>query len=155
MNIKWEDKIPNIEVLRHAKMPSVETMILSAQLRWSGHVVRMDDSKLPKILLNGELRNGVRSVGGQKLRYKDSLKRSLKRANVAVEDWEALAGNRKEWRKIVHKSTEVIESKRVEEYENRRRARHGLLQSAISCNRCGRNFLSNAGLSSHVRANRC
>ena len=136
-------------------MPSVESMVLSAQLRWAGHVVRMEDFKLPKILLYGELRDGIRSAGGQKLRYKDTLKRSLKRSDVAVENWEALAEDRKEWRKKVHQSIEVIESKREREYQNRHRARHGLVQSAISCNRCGRNFLSVAGLASHTRANRC
>ena len=111
MNIKWEDRVPNTEVLRRAQMPSVESMVLSAQLRWAGHVVRMEDFKLPKILLYGELRDGTRSVGGQKLRYKDTLKRSLKRSNVAVENWEAVARDRKEWRKIVHQSIDVIESK--------------------------------------------
>ena len=44
LNIKWSDHITNKEVLRRAGMASVESMLLARQLRWSGHLVRMDDS---------------------------------------------------------------------------------------------------------------
>ena len=114
----------------------------------------MKDQKYPKILLYGELRESARNVGGQKLRYKATLKRNLKMADVRVEDWEEVARDSKEWKKLVHNSAEVVENKRAEEYMNRHRARHGLVQSAITCNRGRRNFLSNAGLASHTRANK-
>ena len=48
-----------------------------AQLRWTGHVTRMPDERLPKKILYGE-QVGKRSHGGQKKRYKDTLKTSLK-----------------------------------------------------------------------------
>ena len=38
----------------------------------------MPDEGLPKKVLNGELQVGKRSQGGQKKRYKDTLKASLK-----------------------------------------------------------------------------
>lgn len=76
----------------------------------------MEDYKLPKILLYGELRDGARPAGGQKLRYRNTLKRSLRRAHVPVESWKVLAQDRKEWRKLVHKVTDVIEAKRETEY---------------------------------------
>ena len=31
-------------------MPGVEAVIMKAQLRWVGHVVRIDDSRLPKMI---------------------------------------------------------------------------------------------------------
>ena len=150
-------------------MPCVESMILSGQLSWSGHVGRVEDFRLPKSLLYGELTDGARFVRGQTLQYcrfsfwwrhvktknMDTLKRSLKRANVLVDDWEVLASDRKKRRKAVHQSTEVIEFKQQEKYPNRRKTLHGILQSTTVCNRCGRNFLSNAGLASHTRASKC
>ncbi|XP_047494050.1 acylamino-acid-releasing enzyme 2-like [Penaeus chinensis] len=57
LTIKWQDIVPITEVPRRAKMASEESMILTAQLRGSGHVARMEDCKLPKILLYGELRD--------------------------------------------------------------------------------------------------
>ena len=50
MNISWEDKITNIEVLDRAGQPSME-IILIMNLRWLGHVEGMDHQRLPKQLL--------------------------------------------------------------------------------------------------------
>ena len=42
----------------------------------------MPDERLPKKILYGELQVGKRSHGGQKKRYKDTLKASLKDFNI-------------------------------------------------------------------------
>ena len=59
-------------------MQSVHTLLKLAQLSCTGHVTRMPDERLPKKVLYGELQEGKRSQGGQKKRYKDTLKASLK-----------------------------------------------------------------------------
>ena len=69
LKIRWQDKIPDTEVLKKAKMQSVHTLLKLAQLRWTGHVTRMPDVRLPKKVLCGELQEGKRSQGGQKKRY--------------------------------------------------------------------------------------
>ena len=38
LKIKWQDRIPDIEVLKRAGMQSVHTLLKLAQLRWTGHV---------------------------------------------------------------------------------------------------------------------
>ena len=44
LKIKWQDKIPDTEVLKRAGMQSVHNTLLKlAQLRWTGHVTRMPD----------------------------------------------------------------------------------------------------------------
>ena len=43
MGVSWEDRVSNTEVLCRANMPGIEALIMRAQLRWVGHVVRMDD----------------------------------------------------------------------------------------------------------------
>ena len=78
LKIKWQDKIPDTEVLKKAGMQSMHTVLKLAQLRWTGHVIRMPDERLPKKVFYGELQEGKRSQGGQKKRYKDTLKASLK-----------------------------------------------------------------------------
>jgi len=35
--------VSNIEVLRLTELPSIHTMLAKAQLRWTGHVVHMDE----------------------------------------------------------------------------------------------------------------
>jgi hypothetical protein len=64
LGIKWQDRITHLEVLDRAETTSIEAMIMKAQLRWTGHVIRMDDSRIPKQLLYGELclGNGSKTV---------------------------------------------------------------------------------------------
>ena len=84
LEIKCQDRIPDTEVLKRAGMQSVHTLLKLAQLRWTGHVTRMPDEGLRKKILYGELQVGKRSHGGQKKRYKDTLKASLKDFNIPI-----------------------------------------------------------------------
>ncbi|XP_050344603.1 uncharacterized protein LOC126769729 [Nymphalis io] len=59
--------------------------------RWCGHVLRMDDRRLPKAVFYSELAKGKRKHGGQYLRYKDVFKRHLKACDIGIECWEELA----------------------------------------------------------------
>ena len=72
-NIKWQDMIPNTEVLQRCTQTGIEQHIKRAQLRWSGHLVRMADDRIPKDVFYGELDAGHRTRGGQRKRYKDVL----------------------------------------------------------------------------------
>ena len=49
---------------------SIETMLLSRQLIWTCHVVWMNDDRLPKAVLYGELWQAKRNVGRPHLRYR-------------------------------------------------------------------------------------
>jgi len=82
MNIKWHQRIPDTAVLTRAMTTSIHTMLMKHQARWAGHIVRMDDDRIPKRLFYGELSEGKRSQGGQKKRYKNSLKVSLKTLQI-------------------------------------------------------------------------
>ena len=75
----------------------MHTVLKLAQLRWTGHVIRMPDERLftaskgsnlyillPKKVFYGELQEGKRSQGGQNKRYKDTLKASLKDFDILV-----------------------------------------------------------------------
>ena len=75
-------------------MQSVHTLLKLAQLRWAGNVTRMTEERLPKKILYGEQEMGKRSHGGQKKRYKDTLKASLKAFNIPAESWEQIAQDR-------------------------------------------------------------
>ena len=67
--------MPDTEVLSRANQPSVHTLLMRAQVRWAGHhVASMPDERTSKQLLFGELADGYGSVGGQKKRFKDTLK---------------------------------------------------------------------------------
>ena len=53
--IKWQDKVSNVEVLERCGVSSVESQIIRAQIRWVGHVYRMEDSRIPKAIMFSQL----------------------------------------------------------------------------------------------------
>ena len=58
LKIKWQDRIPDTELLKRARMQSVHNLLKLAQFRWTGHVTRMPDERLPKNILYWELQLG-------------------------------------------------------------------------------------------------
>ena len=115
LKIKWQDRIPDKEVLKRAGMQSVHTLLKLAQLRWTGHVTRMPDEHLPKKILYGELQVGKRSHSGQKKRYKVILKASLKDFNI--QSWEQIAQDRIKWRGLIKRGAGEYEAKRTSKAE--------------------------------------
>ena len=97
LKIKWQDTIPDTEVLEKAGMQSMHTVLQLAQLRWTGHVIRMPDERLPKKVFYGELQKAKRSQSGQKKRYKDTLKASLKDFDIPIGSWEQTTQERSKW----------------------------------------------------------
>ena len=149
MKIKWDDYVPNVEVLRRAGLESVEATLAASQLRWTGHVVRMDDSRIPKALLYGELVNGRRRVGGQKLRYRDVMKRHLKAMDIPTDNWEELARDRSKWRSAIHAGRAKIERRIIDASALRHHRRHN--PGTYQCGPCGRLFHTERGLQQHRR----
>ena len=78
LKIKWQDRIPDTEVLKRAGMQSVHTLFKLAQLRWTDHVTRTLDERLPKKFLFGELQVWKCSHGDKKKQYKTPSKTPLK-----------------------------------------------------------------------------
>ena len=59
----------------------------------------MDDKRIPKDLLSGELVQGKCSTGRPQLQFKDVCKRDLKSLNIDQNNWEATALQRSVWRR--------------------------------------------------------
>uniref|UniRef100_A0A0L8HRK3 Uncharacterized protein n=1 Tax=Octopus bimaculoides TaxID=37653 RepID=A0A0L8HRK3_OCTBM len=76
-NTKPSDHIHNSEILTKCNISSIEAILIKTQLRWSGHLSCMSDSRILKQLLFGQFPTG-RSVGKPLLHSKDKLKINLK-----------------------------------------------------------------------------
>jgi len=49
LGITWRDKIRNEEIRRQTRLKTyLELIIKQRRLRWFGHVLRMDDDRIPK-----------------------------------------------------------------------------------------------------------
>ena len=104
----------------------------------------MPEERLPKKILYGELQVGRRSHGGQKKRYKDTLKASLKDFNIPTESWEQIAQDRTKWRGLIRRGADEYEAKRIIEAELKHAQRKArakaspteLSFSGLSCSIC-------------------
>jgi len=74
--------VPNAQALERASRPTMYTLLRQRRLRWLGHVCRMEDGRIPKNILYGELASSKRSVGRLQLRYKDVCKRDLEALDI-------------------------------------------------------------------------
>lgn len=161
LKIKWTDKRTNNSVYQETKIPSLESLVVKNRLRWAGHLVRMDNNRLPKQILYGELQDGKRSQGGQRKRYKDCLKDSMKRCHIRTETWEWNATRRTRWRSMIHKGVQIFEDERLRHREELRAGRKARLNSAntqmnddFRCQDCDRACSSWIGLRSHQKTHK-
>ena len=95
--IRWFHKVTNYEVLEHCNIPSALSMVESSCLRWTGHVVRMDNSRIPKALLYGRLSAGTSRQGNHKT-YSSNVKSILRSCDIDCMHLETEAENRTSWR---------------------------------------------------------
>ncbi|BHF84030.1 hypothetical protein SprV_0902718000 [Sparganum proliferum] len=113
LRLSWQDRIPDTDVLERTEILSIYTMLRQMQLRWSGHLVRMDDERLPKRLFFGDVATGSRRQGGQIRRLKDTLKSSLKRLQINSTTREDVARDRTTWRRPVKTGAVIYEANRI------------------------------------------
>ena len=112
LGINWQDRITNLEVLDRANPTSIESMLIKAQLRWVGHVIRMEEFRMPRRLMYGELQLGKRNQGHPKLRYKDTVKANLQWCHIKPKELEGRAMDRLKWRASTHKAAANYEEAR-------------------------------------------
>nr|VZI35761.1 unnamed protein product [Spirometra erinaceieuropaei] len=161
LRLNWQDRIPDTEVLERTVILSIYAVLKQMQLRWSGHLVRMDDERLPKRLFYGDVATGSRRQGGQIRRYKDTLKSSLNRLQINPTNWEELARDRPTWRRTVKTGAAIYEANRIAAAKAKlevrksqlRPVRNAAAQPLPTCPRCQRTFRARIGLVGHLRTN--
>ena len=158
MGIKWQDKVTNVEVLERAGLTSIEALLMKSQLRWAGHVARMENSRLPKQIFYSELTQGVRGKGRPLLRYKDTLKERLISCKLPHNTWEALAADRKCWRSTITKGVSKFENERMQLLKDKRAERKNSSclsnSGTVKCPVCGKLCVSDFGLRAHSRVHK-
>jgi len=122
-----------------------------AQLRWTGHVLRMGDNGLPKptAIFCSKLEEGTRSRGGQRKRYKATLKANLKRCDIAPPELEELVLDRSVWRSHCKTSVQQFEAGPFRTLEIKwEQLKIGTYLNAASfpCDVCGNSCASRIGL---------
>ena len=132
------------EVLKRASLPSIVSILFQVQLRWAGHVSRMEYVRMPKAVFFSKLEEGKCDHGAPRKCYKDRPKTQLAQAGISYQSWQQEALDRDSWRSSVRKASWEFESdwhKAGKEIRRRQKGRAASLPSASQtfvCPKCGR-----------------
>ena len=96
------DRFRNEDIRRELEIESLQDFIERGQLRWYGHVKRMEDGRHPQKYLEWTP-HGRRPVGRPRMRWKNNINMAIVRRGSSmqqVED-EELYADRVEWRRFL------------------------------------------------------
>ncbi|KAI5734314.1 hypothetical protein M8J77_004982 [Diaphorina citri] len=98
------DRIRNIDIRKMVDIESLEEKMRERRLKWYGHVMRMNDERLPKKVYDMEM-EGTRPKGRPRYRYEDTIKFDVGKKQGNWEDIKANQrySNRVWWRGFVHR----------------------------------------------------
>ena len=86
--IKWDESWDTF--YSTAGLSSILPLLRQPQLRWLGHVHRVEDGLIPVGLLYVELKRRDIARGCHLLRYRDVCRRDIKALNIELTSWETL-----------------------------------------------------------------
>ena len=92
--------ISTAELLARLGLSSIDSYITRHQLRWAGHVSRMEFHRLPRRMLSSWVR-AKRPRGAPRFTYGRALCKALKKANINTITWTDVAADRARWRDIL------------------------------------------------------
>ncbi|XP_068219960.1 uncharacterized protein [Palaemon carinicauda] len=79
------DRLGNVNIRNELDIERVLDLIERGQLRWYGHVKRMEDHRSPKQFLEW-LPNSRRPVGGPRIRLRDKNKMAIEKRSSSVQE---------------------------------------------------------------------
>ena len=100
MGISWKVKVSN-ESVRAQTLEKIDLFIKERRLRWLGHVLRMDDNRLPSQAVHWDISGTKRKRGRPQKNSIDTIQQDLKSIGMTSEVAQQLAVNRGGWRRRV------------------------------------------------------
>lgn len=154
LGITWQDRIRNEDILERAGTRSMQCILKQKRLRWLGHICRMEDGRIPKDLLFGELEQDPQDV---QVSASKTSERDLKDCGINPADPQAATSNRSSLRTTTKLGSRQVEERKTSQMRKRKEERKQQSRSQTNCNsvftctRCGRACHSRIGLYSNSR----
>jgi len=92
----------NNELYSLYKEPNIVEDIKIRRLEWAVHIIRMEEERVSKKVLNGNFRN-TRPVGRPRTRWVDVVQRDALQL-LGTRGWRRRATNRDEWRRLLREA---------------------------------------------------
>jgi len=95
----FENHISNENLFNRLDIKCIDSYVVKRQLRWAGHVARMDLNRLPRKMISSWV-SAKRPRGSPEMTYGRSFYKALKKANITKDNWFNLAMDRNNWRAV-------------------------------------------------------
>ena len=101
--IHWSEHVTNEELRRRTQQPPASSILAQRRVRWYGHVLRLDNNHPTRRILHFQPQEAGwrRPRGAPRTRWLDVVTRDLEICGVAIQQAQALAEDRTEWRRLV------------------------------------------------------
>jgi hypothetical protein len=94
---RWNNELDSLD-----NVPNIVEDIKMRRLEWAGHIIRMEEERIPKNVLNGNFHT-TRPVGRPRTRWADVVQRDELQV-LGIRGWRRRAANRDEWRRLMREA---------------------------------------------------
>jgi hypothetical protein len=95
--LRWNNELYSLY-----KEPNIVEDIKIRRLEWAGHILRMEEERFPKMVLNGNF-HATRPVGRPRTRWADVVQKDALQL-LGIRGWRRRAENRDEWRGLMREA---------------------------------------------------
>ena len=94
---------------------------------FAGFLARMEDTRLPKCVMFGELVGGTDCVGGQKKEWMECFLDNLRAFGINADQWTTAAQDEEEWRRTAEQGAEHFVAKLIAAEKTRAGLQHAVI----------------------------
>ena len=94
---------------------------------FAGFVARMEDTRLPKCVMFGELVGSTSCVGGQKKEWMECFLDNLRAFGINADQWTTAAQDEEEWRRTAEQGAEHFVAKLIAAEKTRAGLQHAVI----------------------------
>ena len=100
LRITWRDKVTNEKIRELTQQEKLEDIIRERRLRWTGHVMRMEQNRIAKEAVNWVPALGKRRPGRPRTDWQQTVKPDISRRGISWEQVPLLAVDRVAWKEL-------------------------------------------------------
>ena len=106
-----DDPISYLNTLLKTGSESIEATLHRRRILFTGLVARMEDMRLPKCVMFGEMVWGAGCVGGQEKEWMGCFLNDLRAFGINADHWTTAAQDEGEWRRTAEQGAELFMAK--------------------------------------------
>ena len=126
--------ISYLDTLVKTGSESIESTLRRRRIFFAGFVARMEDTRLPKCVMFGEMMGGAGCVGGQEKEWMGCFLDDLRAFDINADQWTTAAQDEEEWRRTAEQGAEHF----MEKWIVAKKTKAGLRPTVVCPNVTGR-----------------